>query len=79
MSVRFRKKVNIIPRILWLNVSKTGTSVTFGIQGLITLNIGKLGLYITLGLPSTGLSYRKRLLPIRRKPTKTPMVDEQSS
>ena len=59
MSFRFQRRIKILPG-LRLNVSKTGISWTVGTRGAsVTARDGKLT--SNLGLPGTGLSYRRRL------------------
>ena len=52
-------------KLVWFNISKTGTSLTTGVPGthLNTPLIGRRRRrsMITLGLPGTGLSYRQPL------------------
>ena len=54
-TVRFHRRISIIPGLLYLNLSKGGFSISFGLNGL-TLNFGKNGIRFTAGLPGTGLS-----------------------
>ena len=59
MAFRFQKRIKILPG-LRLNVSKTGFSWTVGTRGAsVTTRDGNLT--GNVGLPGTGLSYRKRL------------------
>jgi hypothetical protein len=59
MPIRFQRRIKILPG-LRLNVSKTGISWTVGARGTsVTARDGKLT--SNLGLPGTGLAYRKRL------------------
>ncbi|CAM8632986.1 Domain of unknown function DUF4236 [Burkholderiales bacterium] len=59
MGLRFQKRIKILPG-LRLNVSKTGISWTVGTRGAsVTARDGKLT--GNVGVPGTGLSYRKRL------------------
>ena len=59
MGLRFQKRIKILPG-LRLNVSKTGISWTAGTRGAsVTARDGKLT--GNVGVPGTGLSYRKRL------------------
>ena len=59
MAFRFQKRIKILPG-LRLNVSKTGISWTVGTRGAsVTARDGKLT--GNVGLPGTGISYRKRL------------------
>ncbi len=53
---RFRKTFSILPGVL-VNLSKTGVSSSIGGHGA-TVNVGKNGPMVTLGIPGTGLSYR---------------------
>jgi hypothetical protein len=53
---RFRKTFTIFPGVR-INLSKTGVSSSVGGNGA-TLNVGKQGPMVTLGLPGSGLSYR---------------------
>ncbi|MEO8640933.1 DUF4236 domain-containing protein [Pseudomonas sp.] len=54
MSMRFQKRIQILPWV-WLNISKSGFSFSFGPPGL-SVNLGKKGTKVTAGLPGTGLS-----------------------
>jgi hypothetical protein len=56
---RFRKTFTILPGVR-INLSKTGVSGSLGGNGA-TLNVGKQGEQVTLGIPGTGLSYRTPL------------------
>ena len=55
MGFRFFKRINIFPGI-YLNFSKSGISISFGITGA-KMTIGKKGIRKTFGLPGTGLFY----------------------
>ncbi|MGA0133678.1 MAG: DUF4236 domain-containing protein [Opitutales bacterium] len=59
MGFRFRR---IIPlgRLLRINVSKTGVSVSAGRPGA-TVNVGKSGTHVTAGLPGSGMSWREKV------------------
>ncbi len=63
MGFRFRRRLRIA-KGLYLNVSKTGTSVSIGRRGA-TLNLSEHGTRTTVGLPGSGLSYRSRTRPWR--------------
>jgi hypothetical protein len=56
MGLRFRRRLSIA-KGFYLNVSKTGTSVSLGGRGA-TLNLSRRGTRTTVGLPGSGLSYR---------------------
>jgi len=59
MGFRFQKRIKILPG-LRLNVSKTGISWTVGTRGAsVTSRDGNLT--GNVGLPGTGVSYRKRI------------------
>jgi hypothetical protein len=59
MSFRFQRRIKILSG-LRLNVSKTGFSWTIGTRGAsVTARDGELT--GNVGIPGTGLSYRKRL------------------
>jgi hypothetical protein len=64
MSIRFQKRIKILPWI-YLNISKSGFSFSFGKQG-IKANVSSKGIRGTVGIPGTGVSYSK-ILP-RPKP-----------
>ncbi|MFM9000873.1 MAG: DUF4236 domain-containing protein [Opitutia bacterium] len=59
MGFRFRR---IIPlgRLLRINVSKTGVSVSAGRPGA-TVNVGKDGTHVTVGAPGSGMSWREKV------------------
>ena len=78
MSFRFQRRIKILPG-LRLNVSKTGISWTVGTRGAsVTSRDGKLT--GNVGLPGTGLSYRKRLdLPDSEPDTQDRQAPHQSS
>lgn len=54
MGMRFQKRIQILPWV-WLNISKSGFSFSFGPPGL-SVNVGKKGTKVTAGIPCTGLS-----------------------
>lgn len=59
MGLRFYKRIRIF-RNLYLNISKSGISFSFGEMGK-SLNVSTRGVSGSLGVPGTGLSYRKRI------------------
>jgi hypothetical protein len=59
-GARFQKRISIIPGLLRINLSKSGTSVSAGPEGA-DINIGKDGITTNAGIPGTGLSYRRKL------------------
>jgi hypothetical protein len=76
VSFRFQRRIKILPG-LRLNVSKTGISWTISTRGAsVTARDGKLT--GNVGVPGTGLSYRKRLdLPDAER--KEPAVTEPAN
>ena len=59
MGFRFQKRITILPGVR-LNLSKSGASWSVGPRSA-SVNVGKRGVYGTVGLPGSGLSYRERL------------------
>lgn len=59
MGFRFQKRVRIL-KGLTLNLSKTGTSWTFGRPGA-SINIRGKKVTGSVGIPGSGLSYRETL------------------
>ena len=55
MGIRFRKRIKLFPG-LWVNLSKSGASVSAGVKGF-TVNSGRGKSRTTVGLPGTGVSY----------------------
>ena len=71
MSYRFIKKIPIIPRLIYLNITKHGlSSITIAI-GWFSFNIGKNGIRKTMGVHGSGLSFRKDIKYKNDKSTKT--------
>ncbi|HHO0939105.1 TPA: DUF4236 domain-containing protein [Aeromonas hydrophila] len=60
MSFQYRKRVRLLP-FLWLNLSKTGWSLTFRF-GPLSYSAGPKGRRVSASLPGTGLSYRKTII-----------------
>ncbi|MBT2909682.1 DUF4236 domain-containing protein [Vibrio anguillarum] len=58
-GLRYQKRVRVLP-FLWLNLSKTGVSVTLGGR-FVKLNIGRQGVWLSGSLVGTGLSFRKKV------------------
>jgi hypothetical protein len=67
MGIRLQKRIPIISRLVWLNVSNGGFSVSIGVRGFVSLNFGKRGILATLNVPISGISYRKRLINFKSK------------
>ena len=59
MAFRFQKRVKILPGVR-LNFSKRGISTTFGVRGA-SISKGRRGTYANIGLPGTGISYRRKI------------------
>lgn len=77
MGIYFRKSIKITPG-LRLNVSKRGTSVSFGPRGA-KLNIGKRGTYLTTGISGTGIYSRTKISGGSKKATKASYSPNQLS
>lgn len=60
MSWRYYKRIPIIPRLVYLNLSKRGVSLSIGVRGL-RITMGRRGLHFNAGIPGSGLSWRKRI------------------
>ena len=59
MSLRFRRRINIIPGV-HLNISRSGISTSVGMRGA-SLTLGKQGTYLNTGIPGTGVSWRGKI------------------
>lgn len=59
MGLRFRKTISLGKGVR-LNVSKSGVSTSVGPRGA-SVTFGKNGTYANLGIPGTGISYRKKI------------------
>lgn len=55
MGIRLWRRIKIFPGV-WLNISKSGISFSFGVKGA-RYTVGRSGKRFTAGLPGTGLSY----------------------
>lgn len=81
MSLRFRRTVKIAPGVR-LNLSKSGLGVSVGVRGG-RVGVGPRGVYSSVGLPGTGLHYRKQLSTTSRpgrstSGRSTPPIDPDS-
>ena len=80
MGFRFQKRIRLF-KDLTLNLSKTGTSWTIGGRGA-SVNIKDGKATGNVGIPGTGLSYRRRLTDSTESPetaTETPIETQSSS
>ena len=59
MGVRFYRGIRL-GKLARLNISKSGVGLSLGVRGL-RVTTGPSGTFFTLGLPGTGLSYRKKV------------------
>lgn len=59
MAIYFRKRIKIFPGV-YLNISKTGFSLSFGTRGA-SVTAKKTGVYGNLSVPGTGVYMRKKL------------------
>ena len=57
---RFHRRITIIPGFVYLNLSKSGISLTIGKSGR-KITFGKAGIKFTMGLPGSGLSTSKNI------------------
>ena len=70
MSLRFRRRIKIIPGV-HLNISRSGISTSVGVRGA-SLTLGKQGTYLNTGIPGTGVSWRGRISePNASRPAQT--------
>lgn len=60
MSLYFRKRIKIFPGV-YLNISKTGISFSFGTRGA-SVTAKKDGVYGNLSVPGTGVYMRKKIV-----------------
>ena len=65
MGLRFRKSITLIPGLVTLNISKTGSSFSLGPRGK-SISVGTGGVYGNLSL-GKGMSYRKKLTDLLPK------------
>ena len=54
-NLRFWRRFKIFPGV-YINISKSGLSISFGSRGY-TLTFGKRGIRSTTGIPGSGLFY----------------------
>ncbi len=57
--MNYRKRIRIFSW-LYLNISKTGFSITIGKKG-ISLNVGKNGIFLNTSILGTGLYDRRKI------------------
>ena len=70
MGFRLQRRISL-GKFVRLNISKSGVGVSVGITGL-RISRGPRGTHFSIGLPGTGLSYRKQLSSKRRKKESQP-------
>lgn len=58
MGLYWRRSTKILPGVR-INWSKNGPSISMGPKGA-KVNIGKRGIYVSGGIPGTGLYYRQK-------------------
>ncbi len=59
MSFRYTKRIRILP-FVWLNLTHRGISFSFGTRGA-KVTTGRGGTHVGVGLPGTGIFFRKRV------------------
>lgn len=62
MGFRFRRVIPLVPGLVYLNLSKTGVSFSFGKRGAM-VNVGRGRQTVSVGMPGTGMGYRAQLTP----------------
>jgi hypothetical protein len=60
MYLRFQRRIPIVPGWVYLNLSKTGISLSVGRPGF-WLTFGRGGIHLTAGLPGTGISVQEKI------------------
>ncbi len=72
MGFRFQKRIKILPGV-WINLSKSGISTSFGVKGF-TVNLRGDKVRTTASLPGTGISYShtEHIGEAVKQPTSTP-------
>jgi hypothetical protein len=63
MGFRFRRVIPIVPGLVYLNLSKSGISFSFGKPGAM-VNVGHGKQTVSVGVPGTGMSYRAQATPM---------------
>lgn len=66
MYLRFQRRIPIVPGLVYLNLTKTGISLSIGRPGF-WLTFGRGGVRVTAGLPGTGLSVSEQVSYKRRR------------
>ncbi|WP_071523943.1 DUF4236 domain-containing protein [Edwardsiella tarda] len=66
--IRFQRRIKLLP-FLWLNLAKTGASITIGLP-FVKVNIGRRGIWLSSSLPGTGISARHQLRRNKKPRTK---------
>jgi hypothetical protein len=60
MYLRFQRRIPIVPGLIYLNLTKTGVSLSVGRPGF-WLTFGRGGVRVTAGLPGTGISASEQI------------------
>lgn len=60
MSIRFYRRIPVVPGLVYLNLSKGGWSITVGVRGL-RYTFGPGARSVSVGIPGSGVFWRKRL------------------
>jgi len=58
--IRFYRRISLIPGWLYLNLSKSGVSISLGPRGW-TITVGKQGIRFSVGAPGTGVSVNQQV------------------
>jgi hypothetical protein len=62
MGFRFRRIIPLVPGLVYLNLSKSGISFSFGKRGAM-VNVGHGKQTVSVGVPGTGMGYRAQVTP----------------
>jgi hypothetical protein len=62
MGFRFRRVIPLVPGLIYLNLSKSGVSFSFGKRGAM-VNVGHGKQTVSVGVPGTGMGYRAQVTP----------------
>jgi len=62
MGFRFRRVIPLVPGLIYLNLSKSGISFSFGKRGAM-INVGHGKQTVSVGVPGTGMGYRAQATP----------------
>jgi hypothetical protein len=79
MGFRFQKRIPLISRLVWLNASTKGFSISIGVRGFVSLNFSKRGVMGSINIPVSGASYRKQFISFKSNKLKEESTNEPVS